>query len=177
MSTRTRARALLMCSAALVGTVGAGCVSAPAALVASGPTPVPDSVTVAYGRMSRARVTDAVTSLGPDELEKAHALRIEDLIQGRMSGVQVSRTASGRLMIRIRGASSFQTGGSEPLIVIDGVPAPAFGGSSALDSLSPSDVARIDVLKDAGAAAIYGAQGANGVILVTTKRAHNGAAP
>jgi TonB-dependent SusC/RagA subfamily outer membrane receptor len=127
--------------------------------------------------MARARVTDAVTSLGPEELEKGHALRIEDLIDGRISGVQASRTASGRLMIRIRGTPSLQAGGSEPLIVIDGVPAPAFGGSSALDSLSPSDVARIDVLKDAGAAAIYGAQGANGVIIVTTKRARGGSAP
>jgi TonB-dependent SusC/RagA subfamily outer membrane receptor len=127
--------------------------------------------------MARSRLTDAVTSLGPDELDKGHALRMEDLIQGRISGVQVSRNASGRLMIRIRGAASFQSGGSEPLIVIDGVPAPAFGGSSALDSLSPSDVARIDVLKDAGAAAIYGAQGANGVIIVTTKRARTASAP
>jgi TonB-dependent SusC/RagA subfamily outer membrane receptor len=120
--------------------------------------------------VARARLTDAVSSLGPDDLEKGHALRMEDLIQGRLPGVQISRTASGRLMIRIRGTASFQPGGSEPLIVIDGMATPAFGGSSALDSISPSDVERIDVLKDAGAAAIYGAQGANGVIIVTTKR-------
>jgi TonB-dependent SusC/RagA subfamily outer membrane receptor len=127
--------------------------------------------------MARARLTDAVASLGPNDLGNGHALRMEDLIQGRVSGVQVSRSASGRLMIRIRGAASFQSGGSEPLIVIDGMAAPAFGGSSALDSISPSDVERIDVLKDAGAAAIYGAQGANGVIIVTTKRAHSSSAP
>jgi TonB-dependent SusC/RagA subfamily outer membrane receptor len=177
MSTRTGARALVVCTAALAGLAGAGCMSAPSSRVATGPTPGSDSVTVAYGRMARARLTDAVASLGPDDIGRDHALRMEDLIQGRVSGVQVSRSASGRLMIRIRGAASFQSGGSEPLIVIDGMPMPPFGGSSALDSLSPSDVERIDVLKDAGAAAIYGAQGANGVIIVTTKRARSSSAP
>jgi TonB-dependent SusC/RagA subfamily outer membrane receptor len=164
-------------TAALAGIVGMGCASAPSSRAAVAPPPVPDSVTVAYGRMARARLTDAVGSIASDDIEKGHAIRMEDLIQGRLSGVQVSRSASGRLMIRIRGAASLQPGGSEPLIVIDGITTPAYGGSSALDSLSPSDIARIDVLKDAGAAAIYGSQGANGVILVTTKRARGGSAP
>jgi TonB-dependent SusC/RagA subfamily outer membrane receptor len=177
MSSGTRARSRTVCAAALAGLLGAACASAPSSRVAAAPTPVPDSVTVPYGRMARSRVTDAVTSLGPDDIEKGHAIRMEDLIQGRLSGVQVSRSVSGRLMIRIRGTASFQAGGSEPLIVIDGMAAPTFGGSSALDSLNPSDVARIDVLKDAGAAAIYGSQGANGVILVTTKRAGAGTTP
>ncbi|MFL5608182.1 MAG: TonB-dependent receptor plug domain-containing protein [Gemmatimonadaceae bacterium] len=170
MTTRSGARVLMVYTAALAGVIGAGCASAPSSGVAAAPAPAPDSVTVAYGRVSRAHLTDAVSSLGPDDMDKGHALRIEDLIEGRLPGVQVSRSATGQLSIRIRGAASFQTGGSEPLIVIDGMAAPAFGGSSALDSIAPSDVARIDVLKDAGAAAIYGAQGANGVIIVTTKR-------
>src|SRR6476620_10724336 len=92
MKARTGARALLA-SAALAALTGAGCASAPSSHTAAGPTPVPDSVTVAYGRMARARVTDAVTSLEPEAIDKGNAMRIEDLIQGRISGVQVARTA------------------------------------------------------------------------------------
>jgi TonB-dependent SusC/RagA subfamily outer membrane receptor len=118
-----------------------------------------------------------VASLSPTDIENARALRMEDLIQGRIAGLQVSRSPSGQLMLRIRGTSTFQSGASEPLIVIDGTAVPAFGASNALDSISPSDVARIDVLKDAGATAIYGVQAANGVIIVTTKRARAASSP
>jgi TonB-dependent SusC/RagA subfamily outer membrane receptor len=128
--------------------------------------------------MTRTRVTDAVASLSPTDIENARALRMEDLIQGRIAGLQVSRSPSGQLLLRIRGTSTFQSGASEPLIVIDGTAVPAaFGASNALDSISPSEVARIDVLKDAGATAIYGIQAANGVIIVTTKRAREASSP
>jgi TonB-dependent SusC/RagA subfamily outer membrane receptor len=132
---------------------------------------------MAYGRTTRTRVTDAVASLSPTDIENARALRMEDLIQGRIAGLQVSRSPSGQLLLRIRGTSTFQSGASEPLIVIDGTAVSAFGASNALDSISPSDVARIDVLKDAGATAIYGIQAANGVIIVTTKRARAASSP
>jgi TonB-dependent SusC/RagA subfamily outer membrane receptor len=177
MSTRVGARALGVCAVALTGLVGAGCASAPVSRSADATRPPPDTVTMAYGRAARTHVTDAVASLSPTDIENARALRIEDLIQGRIAGLQVSRSAAGKLMIRIRGTSTFQSGASEPLIVIDGMALPAFGASSALDGISPTDVARIDVLKDAGATAIYGLQAANGVIIVTTKRAHAASRP
>jgi TonB-dependent starch-binding outer membrane protein SusC len=176
MSTRSGARALAAWVVALSSILGAGCASAPVSRSAGVSRP-PDTVTVAYGRTARTRVTDAVASLSPDDIENARALRIEDLIQGRVAGLQVSRNASGRLVLRIRGISTFQSGASEPLIVIDGMALPGLGGSSALDGISPADVARIDVLKDAGATAIYGVQAANGVIIVTTKRARSASSP
>ena len=169
--TRARARAFAVCTVAVTGIIGVGCTSAPSSRFVEGPSPAPDTATIAYGRMARTRITDAVASLTPQDIENARARSVEDLLRGRLAGVQVFRTSSGQLQIRIRGTSSFQTGASEPLIVIDGMPVPSYGGSSALDSISPYDIARIDVLKDGGATAAYGVQGANGVIVVTTKGA------
>src|ERR1700738_4535026 len=115
MSTRVGARVVSACIGALTGIVGAGCASAPVSHSADGSRPPPDNVTVAYGRTARARVTDAVASLSPTDVENARALRMEDLLQGRVAGLQVSRSSSGRLMIRIRGTSTFQSDASEPL--------------------------------------------------------------
>jgi TonB-dependent SusC/RagA subfamily outer membrane receptor len=121
--------------------------------------------------MARTRITDAVASLTPRDIENARARSVEDLLRGRVAGMQVSRNAAGQLEIRIRGISSFQPGANEPLVVIDGMAVPSYYGSSALDGISPYDIDRIDVLKDGGATAAYGLQGSNGVIIVTTKRA------
>jgi TonB-dependent starch-binding outer membrane protein SusC len=177
MSTCTRARALAVCTVAVTGIVGVGCTSALSSRSADAPSPASDTATVAYGRMPRTHISDAVASLTPQDIETSHALSVEDLLRGRLAGVQVSRTTSGQLQIRIRGISSFQPGANEPLIVIDGLPVPGVGGSSALDGISPYDIARLDVLKDAGATAAYGVQGANGVIIVTTKRASMASRP
>jgi iron complex outermembrane receptor protein len=149
------------------------CLGCSSALAARSPgadlAVAPDTVTVAYGRMPRARLTESVESVTSKQIESARAMRVEDLFQGRMAGVQVSRTGLGQLSIRIRGLATLVAGAGEPLIVLDGMPLRNAGGS-ALDGIAPYDIARLDVLKDAAATAAYGVQGANGVILVTTKR-------
>ena len=95
--------------------------------------------------------------------------RVEELLMGRVAGLEVMRDASGDYRLRIRGQRSL-LGGDEPLVLVDGMPIGAGGLSRALTGVSPSDVARIEVLKDAGATAFYGLRGANGVILITTRR-------
>ncbi len=129
-----------------------------------------DSVQVGYGQQSRRDVTTAVSSVQTDPKRDVAAYQLEQLIQGRVSGVEILRVDAGRISLRIRGASSFMAS-SEPLYVIDGVKVHAETFTDAMAGINPADVARIDVLKDAGATAIYGTEGANGVVLVTTKRA------
>ncbi len=129
-----------------------------------------DSVQVGYGQQSRRDVTTAVSSVEADPKRDVSAFQLEQLIQGRVAGVEILRVDGSRISLRIRGASSFMAS-SEPLYVIDGVKVHAETFSDAMAGINPADVARIDVLKDAGATAIYGTEGANGVVLVTTKRA------
>jgi TonB-dependent SusC/RagA subfamily outer membrane receptor len=90
----------------------------------------------------------------------------EELLAGRFPGVEVSRGPSG-LVIRIRGASGL---GGDPLFVVDGMPIDA-GPGGALSGINPADIEKIEVLKDVGSTAQYGSRGANGVILIKTKRA------
>ncbi len=99
-----------------------------------------------------------------------HPDRVEDLIAGRFAGVEVIRLTNGGSAVRIRGVNTIM-GNTEPLYIIDGLEVSA-GPGGALAGLNPADIARIDVLKDPGSTAIYGIRGANGVILVTTKRGH-----
>jgi TonB-dependent SusC/RagA subfamily outer membrane receptor len=94
--------------------------------------------------------------------------RIEDLFAGRIAGVAVDRTGDGGMSIRVDGVGSFQY--SEPLLVVDGVALPTnVPLRSLLMGINPNEVMRIDVLKDASSAAIYGARGANGVVLITLR--------
>jgi TonB-dependent starch-binding outer membrane protein SusC len=150
--------------------IGAAALSLSAGCFRSGvsePAPAPETVGVGYGTQSSATVTQGVESVSGEELGNRKVGRIEELFQGRLSGVQVIRTQDGGFAVRIRGAGSPSNTG-EPLYVIDGVPvriAPGHG----LTWLNPADVARIDVLKGA-AAGIYGSTGGNGVILITTTR-------
>ncbi len=166
-------RALLGARAVL--TVGAVCLT-----VACGPrrtSPPPDghadrdsdTISVGYGRQRQRDVTGSVGTLTERDIDNHRGPRIEELLN-RIPGVQVSRIAGGEYSVRIRGSQSFY-GSNEPLFVVDGVPLSGMrGGMSAVAGIPPGDIARIDVLKDA-AASIYGSQGANGVILITTKRA------
>src|SRR5690606_1059885 len=110
--------------------------------------------------------------VGAREITQRPVDRVEQGLQGRVPGVQVTSTTgapAGGMRIRIRGSNSIQYGNS-PLYVIDGFP---MGGSS--EFLNPNDVESITVLKDASATAIYGARGANGVVLITTKKGVQGA--
>ena len=133
--------------------------------------PARDSVSLGYGRQARGEVTGAVSTLSEEQLDAMRVARVEELLVGRIPGVQVIQTAGGDFSVRIRGAKSFGFGGNdEPLYVVDGMPLMSGGLRTALMGIAPHDIAQIDVLKDAGAAAAYGSKGANGVILITTKR-------
>jgi TonB-dependent SusC/RagA subfamily outer membrane receptor len=127
----------------------------------------PDSVDVGYGTSARGDVTGSISSSSGNSTAPANAKSMADLLEGRFPGVEVKRLASGGLSVRIRGQRTFR-GSSEPLYVIDGMPMQDTDGI--LTDLDPRDIESIEVLKDAGATSVYGSRGANGVILITTKR-------
>ncbi len=141
-------------------------------------------VVIGYGTQRRADLTGSVASVAPDPSQITQS--VEQMIQGKVAGVQVTQASSepgGGISIRIRGGSSIN-GNNEPLYVIDGFPvendleASSAGDAgrdrtvpfNPLSSLNPADIESIDILKDAAAASIYGARGANGVVIITTKR-------
>lgn len=122
-------------------------------------------VVIGYGQQKKSLNTGAISSVKADQLNSISNTRIEQALQGRIAGVYVA-PSSGQpgagLSIRIRGTSSNRN--TEPLYVIDGVK------SGGIESLDPSEIASVEVLKDAGAASIYGSEGGNGVVLITTKK-------
>lgn len=140
-----------------------------------------DIVVVGYGETSRRRLASAVASVSGDELEAIPVAGVDAAIQGKTPGVVVvqnSGTPGSGISVRVRGHASIGAS-NEPLYVIDGVPMLSadfsqlgFGGQdiSAVTGVSPSDIASVDVLKDAAAIAIYGSRGANGVVMITTRR-------
>lgn len=126
-----------------------------------------ERVNVGYGTREKDEITGSVEKISADDVNNQHYNSLQDLLKGRVAGVEV-REVPGGISVRIRGVSSFN-GKNEPLYVIDGVPfEPGPGG--ALTGINVWDIESIEVLKDAGTTAIYGARGGNGVILVTTKR-------
>lgn len=139
---------------------------------ASAPSAEPaprDSVDIGYGTIPASRVTGAVSSVHGRQLARQRVTRVEQMLQGRVAGVTVTRTGDGGYLVRIRGAGDLGQGG-EPLFVVDGVPVHPIRPGSALEGIIPSDVVRIDVLKDGASAAAYGVRGMYGVILITTRR-------
>lgn len=132
-------------------------------------------IVVGYGTQKKTDMTGAVGSVGEDLLKERPSASLNQALSGRVQGVNVSVNSGrpgGRANIRIRGNTSVSIS-NDPLYVIDGVILHSTGlanGSSPIDFINPNDIASIEVLKDASATAIYGARGANGVILVTTKR-------
>lgn len=132
-----------------------------------------DVVVVGYGTMKRSDITGATVSVTGDELKKSVSASLDQALQGRAAGVQVttnSGTPGGGISVSIRGTNSLN--GNEPLYVIDGVAieGQTNGNSSALSSINPADIASMEVLKDASATAIYGSRASNGVVLITTHR-------
>jgi TonB-dependent starch-binding outer membrane protein SusC len=137
-----------------------------------------DVVVIGYGTARRKDVTGSVSSLSAEEIVKTQPTTIDQALQGKVAGVvvqQVSGQPGGGVSVQIRGLSSF--GNNPPLYVIDGIQIPPNSqsaidgnGSNPLSSINPSEVASIDILKDASATAIYGSQGTNGVVIITTKR-------
>ncbi|UOQ54871.1 SusC/RagA family TonB-linked outer membrane protein [Hymenobacter cellulosivorans] len=130
-------------------------------------TELNDVVVVGYGTQRKRDITGSVASISAEQVAETPIARADQILQGRVSGVQVTQTNSepgGNVSIRIRGTNSINTG-NEPLFVVDGFP-----GAGDLNSINPSDIESIEVLKDASATAIYGSRGANGVVLITTKK-------
>lgn len=136
-------------------------------------------VVVGYGAVKKSDLTGAVGTVKAEALQERPASSLNQGLSGRVTGVNVSSNSGrpgGRANIRIRGASSLSVS-NNPLYVIDGVILNAVdleNGSTPIDYINPNDIASIEVLKDASSTAIYGARGANGVILVTTKRGTSG---
>lgn len=128
-------------------------------------------VVVGYGSVQRKDLTGAVSSITAADLDNTPVTRIDQMLQGKATGVDVKSTngapGSGTT-IRIRGSRSIYAD-NEPLYVIDGLI-----GATNLNTINPSDIESIDILKDASATAIYGSRAANGVILVTTKKGKAG---
>lgn len=153
-------------------------------------TNLSDVVVVGYGTVKKTDLTGSVASIGREELIREAPTNVLQALQGKIAGVNVTQSdgAPGAgINIRIRGSNSF-LGGTEPLYVIDGVPfnnnnsgsTPVSIGDdekstlNAMSFLNPNDIETIDILKDASATAIYGSRGANGVVLITTRKGKAG---
>ncbi|MDQ6925562.1 MAG: carboxypeptidase-like regulatory domain-containing protein, partial [Candidatus Eremiobacteraeota bacterium] len=149
-------------------------------------TTLTEVVSIGYGTTSRAQATSAVATVNADQARVGVQPNVNQLIQGRAAGVTITQNSGdpgAGVQIRVRGGTSL-SGGNEPLYVIDGVPIqnesnqvgqPGLVGSGALgrsplNLLNPQDIADITILKDAAATAIYGSRGANGVVLIQTKK-------
>lgn len=143
-------------------------------------------VVVGYGTVKKSDLTGSVSSVKGDAFKDMPVTSVDQALQGRAAGVQVTQSSAapgGGLSVRVRGANSLISG-SEPLYVIDGLPIypdnTSYGtgadrqAKNALAALNPNDIESIEVLKDASATSIYGSRGANGVVLITTKRGKEG---
>ena len=147
---------------------------------------------VGYGKQTKKDLTGSVTQLSTDDFKKGVNVSPDNLIQGKVAGVRVVQSSGepgAGVNVSIRGVGSIRSG-SSPLFVVDGIPLSnenvsaaspnvGLGSSSAknpLNFLNTSDIASITVLKDASAAAIYGARGSNGVVIITTKKGKTGEA-
>ncbi len=121
-------------------------------------------VVTGYGTQKRSNISGSVATIKASELEDKPILRVEQALQGRAAGVQVAQVSGSPgspLTVRIRGVGTINN--SDPLYIVDGIPV------DGLDFLNPRDIETMNILKDAASAAIYGARGANGVVLITTK--------
>ena len=135
-------------------------------------------VVVGYGTQNKKDITGAVKSIRSEAFNKGIVNTPQELLQGKVAGVNVTSASGepgGILGITIRGPGGVRTG-STPLFVVDGLPLDnsSTGGGDPLNFINPQDIESIDVLKDASATAIYGSRGANGVIIITTKKGKAG---
>jgi TonB-linked SusC/RagA family outer membrane protein len=124
-------------------------------------------VVIGYGAQRKEAVTGSVASMSGAKLAEVQTGNVTSALAGRVAGVQLTQTSSkpgDDMQIRIRGTRSF-SGDNNPLVVLDGIP---FAGS--IGDINPNDIKSVDILKDASATAIYGSRGANGVIMVTSKK-------
>ncbi len=155
-------------------------------------TMLEETVVIGYGTVKKKDLTGSVASVNSDKLTETIATSVDQMLNGKVAGVQITQNSGApgaATSIRIRGASSLNNS-NEPLYIVDGIPFSGAGNEiggfdwaggtngqttvNPLSTISPSDIVSIDVLKDASATAIYGANGANGVIIITTKRGSAG---
>ncbi|MCG6189383.1 TonB-dependent receptor [Maribellus maritimus] len=133
---------------------------------------IEEVVAIGYGVVKKRDLTGAVSKVKADELSAVPVSRVDQALQGKSAGVQVTSTngsPGAGTTIRIRGGNSISAS-NEPLFVVDG-----FIGAGDLNTINPNDIESVEILKDASATAIYGARGANGVVLITTKKGSDGA--
>lgn len=136
-------------------------------------------VVVGYGTQRKVETTGAIASVKAEDIIQTPVTNVAQGLQARMAGVQITQNSSapgGNISVRVRGTNSIN-GTSEPLYIVDGIQISNSGGVnevSPLSTINPSDIESVEVLKDASATAIYGSRGANGVVLITTKRGQNG---
>jgi TonB-linked SusC/RagA family outer membrane protein len=152
----------------------------------SAATTLSDVVVTGYGTDARANLSSSVSSVSAAQIQGTPSAGVEAALQGQAAGVQVVQNAGNPgvgMTVRIRGAASI-TASNQPLYVIDGVPLIRddfsqldVGGQdiTGVTGLNPDEIERVDILKDAAAAAIYGSRGSNGVVMITTKRGRSGA--
>lgn len=129
-------------------------------------------VVIGYGTQRKSDLTGSVSSVDAESIANIPVSRVDQALQGRAAGVQVTQTSGAPgagTSIRVRGGNSI-TGSNEPLWVIDGI---IVGTNFNLNNINSSDIKSIEILKDASSIAIYGSRGANGVVLVTTKNGAN----
>ncbi|MEQ1586516.1 MAG: TonB-dependent receptor [Cyclobacteriaceae bacterium] len=149
--------------------------------MASDVTQLSEVVVTGYGVQEKRTLTGSIASVKGDVLQNVPIQSVDRGIQGRLAGVQVSSSSGqpgGALNVRVRGIGSINAS-NDPLWIVDGVQLGRFGqstqgSSNPLGSINPNDIESVEVLKDAASSAIYGAQAANGVILVTTKKGKKG---
>jgi TonB-dependent starch-binding outer membrane protein SusC len=131
---------------------------------------IDEVVAIGYGTVRKRDITGSVASVSGDAIQAIPVATAAEALTGKLPGVQISATEGSpdaEIMIRVRGGGSI-TGDNTPLLIVDGFPV------ESISMIAPSDIESIDVLKDASSTAIYGSRGANGVIIVTTKRAREG---
>lgn len=133
-----------------------------------------DVIVVGYGTQKRSDVTGAVASVPKSRLSELPVTNVLNAVEGSVAGITITQTSSvpgSTPAVLVRGQNSI-TAGTGPFIVVDGIPMSKSGGG--INDINPNDIASIEILKDASAVAIYGVNGTNGVILITTKRGTNG---
>ena len=133
-------------------------------------TSLNDVVVIGYGTVKKKDLTGSVTSMNQKQLENIPVSNVSEAMTGKMAGVNITTTEGSPdadVKIRVRGGGSLSQDNS-PLYIVDGFPV------ASISDISPSEIQSIDVLKDASSTAIYGARGANGVIIITTKEGKEG---
>ncbi|MDR2556897.1 MAG: TonB-dependent receptor [Bacteroidales bacterium] len=142
-------------------------------------TTLNEAVVIGYGTMKRADLTGSISSIGTEDIQRTVTSTIDQVLQGRAAGIQVVQSSGApgaAASVKIRGTASLNLT-TEPLYIIDGIAIQGESGiTNPLASINPADIVSMDILKDASATAIYGSRGANGVIIITTKRGQSGEA-